>query len=102
MGPPLPTDAETILHRIIQGYRPLRVILFGSRADGRPDKDSDLDLLIIKDTEERPWERARHVRRLLRGTRRETPLDLVVLTPAEVEARIRGGTSSWRTSCGVA
>lgn len=40
------------VNRIVQVASPLRVILFGSVATGRANKDSDVDLLIVQ---ERPF-----------------------------------------------
>jgi len=42
---------KTLL-QALQGYRPQRIILFGSVARGEADADSDLDVLVIKDTPE--------------------------------------------------
>jgi hypothetical protein len=39
-----------IVERIVNFYDPDKIILFGSYAYGIPDKDSDLDFLIVKDT----------------------------------------------------
>lgn len=36
-----------ISRRIIDGFAPERVILFGSYAEGRATRDSDLDLLVV-------------------------------------------------------
>ena len=38
------------LLQALQGYHPQRIILFGSVARGEDDADSDLDVLVIKDT----------------------------------------------------
>jgi len=38
------------LLQALQDYHPHRVILFGSVARGEADADSDLDVLVIKDT----------------------------------------------------
>lgn len=77
---------QAIVHRIIAGYQPDRIILFGSYAYGTPTEDSDLDLLVVKsDIEINRAERAVVVRRLLRGP--DTPaMDILVRTPAEVAA----------------
>jgi predicted nucleotidyltransferase len=40
--------------RIEEQYRPKKIILFGSYAYGEPTQDSDVDLLIIKNTDKRP------------------------------------------------
>ena len=59
-----------ILSKIVAEYAPQKVILFGSYAYGEPDEDSDIDLLIIKDTDKRPIERWIEVKRLLRDRNR--------------------------------
>jgi predicted nucleotidyltransferase len=38
---------NTLVKRIIETTRPLRIILFGSAAEGRMGPDSDLDILVI-------------------------------------------------------
>ena len=48
---------QDIVQRIVAGYSPQKIILFGSYAYGEPDEDSDIDLLTIKDTNKRPIER---------------------------------------------
>ena len=40
------------LLQALQGYHPQRIILFGSVARGEADADSDLDVLVIKDTDD--------------------------------------------------
>ena len=41
---------EKILKIIVDKYKPDKVILFGSYACDHPSKDSDLDLLVVKDS----------------------------------------------------
>jgi predicted nucleotidyltransferase len=45
---------ENAVRRIVQEFQPERIILFGSYAYGRPDPDSDVDLLIVMESDERP------------------------------------------------
>ena len=42
-----------IVDRVVAEYAPRQVILFGSYAHGTPDRDSDIDLLIVKETKNR-------------------------------------------------
>jgi len=48
---------KEIIEEIVEGYQPQKIILFGSYASGTPTEDSDIDLLIIKDTNDSPRER---------------------------------------------
>ncbi len=68
-------------------YRPEKIILFGSYASGEPTADSDIDLLIIKNTEKRPIDRWSEVKRLLRDTNRTLPVSPFVYTEKEIEDR---------------
>ena len=80
-----------IARRLTKDYAPKRIILFGSYAYGSPDEDSDIDLLIIKETEESFLDRLRRVRQLTSGLHRGIPLGPIVLTPQEVEERLKIG-----------
>jgi predicted nucleotidyltransferase len=74
---------DEIVKRIADNYHPEKIILFGSYAYGTPTEDSDLDLLIIKDTELPRRKRGREVRKHLRGMK--IAIDLLVYTKQEVE-----------------
>jgi len=82
---------QNILDKIITGYAPQKVILFGSYAYGEPRPDSDIDLLIIKETPERFIDRWVTVRRLLSDPKRTIPLETITLTPQEVSKRLKIG-----------
>ena len=47
------TDFEAMLReivdRIVRGFSPRKIILFGSRARGTPAADSDVDLVVVTD-----------------------------------------------------
>lgn len=82
---------ETInkmVEKIIKDYRPKKVILFGSYAYGEPAEDSDIDLLIIKNTDKRPIDRWVEVKRLLRDTTGKLPVAPLVYTEKEIEERV--------------
>lgn len=82
---------QAILQKLIADYAPQKVILFGSHAYGSPGADSDIDLLIIKETPDRFIDRWVTVQRILTGTHRFIPLETVVLTPEEIEKRLAIG-----------
>ena len=77
-----------IVDKIVAEYRPIRIILFGSYAGGTPDDDSDIDLLIIKDTDKRPIDRWLEVKKLLRGLAPALPVAPLVYTEKELAERI--------------
>ena len=76
------TTLDAVVERLIEGYQPERIILFGSRAKETAAPDSDYDLLVLKEEPGRPIERRQRVERLLAD--RRLPLDLLVFTPREI------------------
>ena len=72
-----------IVNRIIAAVDPDKVILFGSYAYGEPQRQSDLDILVIKKTDLPRHKRCIPVYDALRGL--IIPKDIVVYTPEEVE-----------------
>jgi len=77
-----------IAEKVKREYRPEKIILFGSYAYGKSDRDSDVDLLIIKETPERPIDRRVAVSRIVSDPKRLTPVEVIVLTPEEVTERV--------------
>lgn len=82
---------QEIVRKLVAGYAPQKVILFGSYARGTPRPDSDIDLLIVKETSERFIDRWVTVRRLLSDPQRLIPLETIVLTPQELAHRLEVG-----------
>ena len=76
-----------IARRIVDHFNPDKIILFGSYAYGAPRNDSDLDLLVIMDTEMRPAARSAAVARICRP--KYVAMDIVVRTPEEIQTRLR-------------
>lgn len=91
MVKPAHADAaiRRIVKRIVEGYAPEQVILYGSYAYGAPDSDSDIDLLIIRETDETPRARRVRVRRLATDPKRRIPFSPLVLTPGELHHRLQ-------------
>jgi len=70
-----------ITERIVRSFKPQKIILFGSYANGKPTEESDLDLLIIKDSDFPSRLQNRKVRKILSGLK--IPVDAIVKTPEE-------------------
>lgn len=75
-------NVEEIAERIVNGYEPDRIILYGSHGGDKTHPESDIDLLIIKETSERLANRRIQVEKLL--TDRLVSVDILVYTPQEV------------------
>ncbi len=68
---------------ISKKYEPDKIILFGSYATNNYNKNSDIDLLIIKDSNEPRYKRGRVVRKFLYNVLE--PIDIIVYTNSEIE-----------------
>jgi uncharacterized protein len=49
---------QKIVQQIVERFRPQKVILFGSYAQGKPTPDSDVDLLVVMETNEQALQRS--------------------------------------------
>ena len=71
-----------IVRRVVEAAQPEKVILFGSAARGEMGRNSDVDLLVVKDADDER-ELAARIYRNLRGVR--VAVDATVVAPAHVE-----------------
>ena len=76
-------EIKTIAREIGQLARAERVILFGSYARATPLDDSDVDLLVVAETNQPRHKRSRELYRHIRPYR--FPMDILVYTPREVQ-----------------
>jgi predicted nucleotidyltransferase len=74
---------SNLIHRIASIINPDKIYLFGSYATGLANEDSDIDLLVVKETLEPKYRRSIEIQRLLIGTK--LPVDIVVYTNEEFE-----------------
>src|SRR3989338_7445919 len=79
----LEAELERILEILRKRVRPEKVILFGSLVSGRLKPESDIDLLIVQESNDSIFERKRKLEGLLN---RKYAADLIVLTPGEVKS----------------
>ncbi len=69
----------------LKRYHPQKVILFGSAARGEMDAESDLDILVIKETQELFTERLEAMARLCPAG---IHADILVYTPHEIQSML--------------
>lgn len=74
---------EMVVQTVVEAKKPQQIVLFGSHADGKARWDSDIDLLVVMETEGTRLQRALEIRRLFKKL--PCPMDIFVCTPAEVE-----------------
>jgi len=70
-----------VVTKIATRFNPEKIILFGSYAAGNPTPNSDLDLLIIQETDLPKQQRGKDIRLSLIGAR--IPIDILVYTLTE-------------------
>jgi predicted nucleotidyltransferase len=78
-------DIQKIVQQIVAHFHPQKVILFGSYAHGTPTEDSDVDLLVVMETEEPPLHAAA---RIAAAIDHPCALDILVRRPSDLEASL--------------
>lgn len=79
---------KEVAQKVAETFHPDKIILFGSWAWGTPGPDSDVDLFVIKQTEN-TRATAREIDAYLFP--RPFPIDIVVNRPQDVEKRLMEG-----------
>lgn len=81
-------EIQRITDKIVKDYQPEKIILFGSYAWGKPTKDSDIDLMIIKETDD-----TRKASSEIRGNLWDSnfAMDIIVKDPVSVNKRVSLG-----------
>ena len=79
-------EIENITRQIVKKYKPEKIILYGSFAHGKPHKDSDVDLLVLKKTKKEKTKRHLELDKILID--RTIPLDILIYTPQEIKERL--------------
>ena len=79
-----PALRKEVVRRLVDEFHPESIYLFGSHAWGRPNGESDMDLLVvIEKSSEKPIQRAVRAQRSLRGVK--AAVDVLVKTRREFE-----------------
>ena len=75
-------EIRQVVRQIVGYCHPHKVVLFGSYADGTATPDSDVDLLVVMDTDEAPLHAAA---RIAAAVDHPFPLDILVARPGALE-----------------
>jgi len=86
----LERELRRILATLVEKYKPEKIILFGSLATGEIREWSDIDLLIIKQTDKRPLDRVTDITAMLNYPR--IAMDIFIYTPQELEYLMKHGS----------
>lgn len=73
-----------VVRRVVEVANPDKIILFGSYAYGKPHKESDLDILVVMESDLPRYKRSVPIYKALADL--FVPLDILVYTPQEIEA----------------
>ena len=76
---------DNVVSRIVERFHPKRIVLFGSQARGDAGPESDIDLFVEMESNQRPLDRTIAVGSLFKN--RRWGLDVFVYTPEEVTSR---------------
>ena len=78
-------EIKRMVKRIVAGFQPNQIILFGSHARGNAGPDSDVDLLVVMPVEGSKHEKQLEVRMAL--GRLTIPVDIILSRPEDFEWR---------------
>ncbi len=79
---------EDIVQQISTRFHPIRIILFGSYAYGKPRPESDVDLMVVMETS---LSETRQAVEILKAISYRFGLDLLVYTPQRLAQRLEWG-----------
>jgi len=80
---PVQEKIDELVSRIVERFRPEKIILFGSHARGTAGQDSDADILVVMPVKGSKRKKATEIDVALVGL--DLPVDVIVVTPEELE-----------------
>jgi predicted nucleotidyltransferase len=85
----LESELERWIKLLIEHENPQRILLFGSLVNGDVEEWSDIDLVVVKETQLRFLDRTREILRLLNP---RVGVDILVYTPEEFDKLVQQRT----------
>lgn len=85
---------DRVAKNIAARFSPEQIILFGSYAYGKPHPYSDVDFLVVMETNERPLAKQLEISRAL--SPHPFGMDILVRTPKQLQERLALGDSFLR------
>jgi predicted nucleotidyltransferase len=83
------SEIRSIVDQLLKGYRPQKIILFGSLVWGSLNQSTDIDLMLVKrDVPRYGADRIRDVQRLVKH---RLATDFLIYTPEEIQKRLALG-----------
>ena len=76
------TMIDDVVGTILEHCEPSLILLFGSAANGTARYGSDIDVLVVMETDEKPINRGRDI---IEAFDVATSVDLIIMTPEEFE-----------------
>jgi len=80
---PVQRKIDKLVRRIVERFRPEKIILFGSYARGTAGEDRDADILVVMPVKGSKRKKATEIDVALVGL--DLPVDVIVVTPEESE-----------------
>jgi predicted nucleotidyltransferase len=81
-------EIKDTIKTITEKFKPEKIILFGSYAASNATPASDVDLLVIMNTNRSTWDLAGEISSILKHS---FPMDILVRTPQEIARRLEYG-----------
>ncbi len=90
---------DKVVKLISERMDPDLIIIFGSVASRTARQDSDIDMIVVMETDAPYYWRNVPIHRLLRDSGIRVDRDIIVLTPAEFKERLEDRTSFVHDVC---
>ncbi|MEW6069195.1 MAG: nucleotidyltransferase domain-containing protein [Candidatus Thermoplasmatota archaeon] len=75
-----------------RSYKPEKIILYGSCKEGEVDENSDIDMLIIKNTKKKKFiDRWMEVQKLIKEENNRIPFEPLIFTSEEIKKALKEG-----------